>query len=334
MRARHCTSLHKSDGYTKEKGEVSASSPGRSSGVSLSNFMTDNNGLEQANVQLNELIQMAKSGALIPVRLPRQLEAIATLLEEAKSAQHAPKPPEGAALDTQQVLHENAEFFKTAIHELRTPMTSIRGYADMLSNPAMVGELSDMQKQLLQVIRTNSKRMESLLSDMSYINKVRAGILSVNAKIDMFKNIAMIVQKKMEPVAEELKRTLEFDIPAGLPVLNTDADLLSQAMIKLVENSLRYSAEDTGKATVRGAADGNTLVITIEDNGIGMSAEELAKLGTLYYRSDNDIVRSYKGSGLGVPIAYGLIKALEGTISVTSTQGQGTTFTIRLPGMS
>lgn len=291
--------------------------------------------LQEARNALHKLIEAANQGAIIPVRLPGQLEAIQVLLEQTEAAQ-AQNSSQQTTLsgDAEAVMHENAEFMKTAIHELRTPMTSIRGYADMLANPSMVGELSAMQNQLLQVIRTNARRMESLLSDMSYMNKLRAGILKVNAKMDMFKNIAMMVEKAMRPVAAELNRQLEFDIPQGLPYLNTDGELLSHAIDKLVENGLRYSAEGTGNVIVSGKGEGNDLVITIADNGIGMIPDEIAMLGTLYYRADHDAVRAHKGSGLGIPIAYGLVKLLGGTVRVDSTPGKGTQFILRFKGMS
>lgn len=289
----------------------------------------------QLREQLTELIEAAKSGHIIPVRLPGQLEALGELLDEAEEQQKeailASKPAAGSA---EEIQHENAEFFKTAIHELRTPMTSIRGYADMLSNPAMVGELSDMQKQLLEVIRTNSRRMESLLSDMSAINKLRAGILPVNQKMDMFKNIAMMAEKQTRPIAEELKRELEFDIPQGLPILTTDGEHLASAMVKLIENGLRYTPGENGRVIVTGAAEGNELIITIEDNGIGMQENEVARLGELFFRADHDVVRNYKGSGLGIPIAYGLLDAIGTRYEVDSTPDEGTRFTLRLEGMT
>lgn len=291
--------------------------------------------MKQAREQLAELIDAARSGHIIPIRLPGQLEAVAELLTTAEEEQaelvSSSKPAPGSA---EEVMVENAEFMKTAVHELRTPMTSIRGYADMLNNPAMVGELTDMQDQLLQVIRANTRRMESLLSDMSIYNKLRAGLLAVNPKMDMFKNIAMMAEKRAQPIAEELKRELVFEIPQGLPILQTDGEHLATALVKLIENGLRYSAEETGRVVVSGAAEGSTLVITVADNGIGMSDEDLAHLGELFFRADHDAVRAHKGSGMGVPIAYGLIDALGGTHTVESTPGQGTTFTVRLPGMA
>ncbi len=290
--------------------------------------------LQEAQNQLNALIEAARKGAIIPVRLTGQLEEVGTLLtkaeEEQKAAENTQKPP----ADVETVMHDNTEFLKTAVHELRTPMTSIRGYSDMLSNPGMAGVLSDMQNQLLQVIRTNSKRMESLLSDMSYINKIRGDALRPNAKMDMFKNIALMAEKQTRPIVEELNRQLEFDIPQGLPLMMTDGELLSLALTKLIENGLRYSPEGDGKVTVKGTADGNNLVVTVSDNGVGMTPEEIAQLGTLYFRSDHDAIRAYKGSGLGIPIVYGVVKILGGEITVTSVPDQGTVFTLQFQGMT
>jgi signal transduction histidine kinase len=295
--------------------------------------MTNGDALQQAKTQLNELIEAARKGAIIPFRLTGQLEAVQELLTKAEEEQAESAKKSAVSGDVDEVMKENAKFLSVAVHELRTPMTSIRGYSDMLNTPSM-GELNPMQHQFLDTIRTNAKRMESLLSDVSYINKIRADTLRLNQKMDMFKNIALMVEKHCRPMAEELHRKLEFDIPQGLPLLNTDGEMLSHALIKLVENGLRYSPEGDGLVKVTGTADGNTLNIVVEDNGVGMTPEELGQLGTLYYRSDNDVIRNYKGSGLGIPITFGLIKLLGGTIKVESEPGKGTRFMMTLKGMS
>ena len=290
--------------------------------------------LEQAQALLAELHQGAQAGSLIPFRLPGQIQAIQELLgqaaEEAK-AREAEIAAKAVPPDMETFLKEQAGFFGHAIHELRTPMTSIRGYGDMLGSGAM-GALNDMQKQFVDTIRINSRRMESLLVDVSDMNKLRAGTLRSNSKMDMFKNIAMMVEKSARPVAESLNKTLTLDVPQGLPLLNLDGELLAKAIFKLVENGLRYSNED-GTVTVAASGEGSDLIIKVIDNGIGMTSEDLARLGEVYFRSENELVRSFKGSGLGVPVAYGLIKLLGGTVSVVSEAEKGTTFTVRIPGM-
>lgn len=284
--------------------------------------------LQQAQQKLEELLNAARDGSLIPIRLPGQIEEIHNLLDEAQTEQQEAAATAGVDGD---YLQEEAYFVGHAVHELRTPMTSIRGYSDMLGQ---MGELNDMQKQFLDVIKANSRRMEGLLADVSYINKINKRTLQIAEKMDMFKNIAMKVEKDMQPRAEELNRQLEFDIPQGLPILNTDGDMLALAITKLVENGLQYSPEGEGKVVVKGATEGKHLVVHVTDNGIGMTPEEIAQLGTIYYRSERDEVRAYKGSGLGIPIAFGMVELLRGTIEVDSKPDSGTTFTIRIEGLS
>jgi signal transduction histidine kinase len=289
----------------------------------------------QQNVQalLQELIDAARKGSIIPVRLAGQLEEIAALLQQQDTPVPEPAAAQEASSDRGEIMREQAYFISHAVHELRTPMTSIRGYADMLVNPAM-GTLTDMQKQFMDTIRANARRMDTLMTDVSDIAKIRGGTLKISLKMDMFKNIAMMVENAMKPVAESLGRSLTFDIPQGLPLLNTDGELLAKALNKLVENGLRYQEREDGSVTVRGRADGGTLVIEIADTGIGMTADDLAQLGMVYYRSEHEIVRSHKGSGLGIPVAYGIIRALGGSVEVRSEEGAGTTFTVRIAGMS
>lgn len=296
--------------------------------------MAQDNALAQARALVEELLEAAKTGAIIPVRLPGQVEAIASALAEAdtETSADAPSNDGSASADMETFLKEQAEFMSVAVHELRVPMTSIRGYADMLNTPSM-GELNDMQKQFLGTIRSNAKRMETLLQDVSDISKLRGGTIKYSLKMDMFKNIAMRVEKDMSPVAEEMGRTLTFDIPDGLPILNIDGELLAKALNKLVENSLRYT-QDGGEVALSAANEDNKLRVTIRDNGIGMTEDEIAQLGTPYFRSDNDHVRSYKGSGLGIPIAYGIFKVLDGKVAVESQPEQGTTFTVTFSGMA
>ena len=290
--------------------------------------MTDD-ALAQAQALLNELTEAARKGQIIPIRLTGQLEAIGQLLEKAHEQQAASSDSPDLATYKQ----DFGAMMSHGFHDLRLPLTSIRGYGDMLGNPAM-GELTDMQKQFVGTIRTNTKRMESLLGDVSDMSKLWNGTLKVNPKMEMFKNVALLVEKAMRPTAEELKRTFELDLPQGLPLLNVDTELLVKAVNKIVENALRYCQPEGGVIHLGASGEGNTLHIYVQDNGIGMTEEELSKLGTPYFRSDNELVLGYKGSGLGIPIAYGIMQLLGGKVQVVSQPGQGTTVTLSLTGMS
>jgi signal transduction histidine kinase len=294
--------------------------------------------LDDASRLIDELLAAARSGAIIPVRLPGQIEAIqaavqAARAEAADALAEAEKKVASASggVDIEAFQRDQALFFGHAIHELRTPMTSIRGYTDMMIG---MGGLNDMQKQFMETVRANARRLEALMQDVADMNKIRGGTMKMTAKMDMFKNIALVTEKAMQPTADQLGRKLTFDIPQGLPLLNVDSDLLARALNKLVENALRYHEKEGGEVTVTGAADGSTLVVSVKDNGMGITPEDQQKLGTVYFRSENELVRSYKGSGLGVPVAMGLTKLLGGTLKIESEPGKGTTATMRIPGMA
>ncbi|GAB1420308.1 hypothetical protein MASR2M15_03980 [Anaerolineales bacterium] len=289
--------------------------------------MTDRNPIDIAEEKAQALLEDATSGAIIPMRLPDQVKEI---VQQIQASRNYTQTSTGAT--SHQVINneEDSKFVGHAVHELRTPITSIRGYADMMKS---MGELNDMQLQFLDVIISNSKRMQSLLMDFSYMNKIRHGTLNVSSKMDMFKNIALKCEKEMSGLAEELGKELVFTIPQGLPLLNTDGDHLTFALNKLIENSLRYSGED-GKVEIIGESEENTLIIKIIDNGVGMTEEELKKVGTPYFRSDRDEIIAYKGSGLGLSVAMGIMELLNGNIKFESTVNEGTKVEIHLEGMA
>ncbi|GIK28380.1 MAG: HAMP domain-containing histidine kinase [Chloroflexi bacterium] len=282
--------------------------------------------LKKARDHLTAIMQSARSGGTVDVG---QLEVLGRMLD----AVEAERTRAAIGTDLRSMMTENADFWKTAIHELRTPMTSIRGYSDMLAKPEMGGALSEMQLKLLGVVRANSRRMELLLADFSVLNKLRSGILPIKPKLDTVKNVAMMVEKRVEPTIEDLGRSFKAEVPNGLPMLQTDGEHLSMALAKLVENGLRYSPAQGGKVELTATTENAAIHIIVSDNGIGMSEAEVAQLGTPYFRADNEVVRSYKGSGLGVAIAYSLLAALGGSIRVTSAPGKGTRWTVQMPAM-
>ena len=195
--------------------------------------------LQTAKEKVNDLLEAAEKGAIVPVRLPAQIKEIVNLLQQAEKEQKAAEAEAvraaSAGSDSDDAVDE-AEFVGHAVHELNTPLTSIRGYVDMIKS---VGELNDMQTQFMGVVKTNAYRMETLLSDFRYMNKLRHGVLRAEPKMDTFKNIAMKVEKKVQKRAGELNRELEFDIPQGLPLLEVDSEWLGIALVKLTENGLQ-----------------------------------------------------------------------------------------------
>jgi signal transduction histidine kinase len=231
-----------------------------------------------------------------------------------------------------EMIATNAQFTSVMVHEIRVPMTSIRGYADMLSKN-VVGELNDMQMQFVETIRSNVIRMEHLVSDISDISKLKSGRLHFTAKMDMYKNIAMQAEKENAELAAAHNHTFTFETPDGLPLLNLDSTRLTQALNKLIVNALQYTP-DGGQITVRAENVDGKLKVAVIDTGVGMAADEQTHVGELFWRADNDLVRSFKGHGLGLPITMGFVEQLGGEFFFESEPDKGSTFGFIVPGMS
>ncbi len=232
----------------------------------------------------------------------------------------------------EEMIATNAQFTSVMVHEIRVPMTSIRGYADMLSKN-VVGELNEMQAQFVETIRSNVIRMEHLVSDISDISKLKSGRMRLDPKMDMYKNVAMQVEKTNADLAVAHNHKFTFETPDGLPLLNLDSARLTQALNKLIVNALQYTP-DGGQITVRAESVDGKLKVTVIDTGVGMSPEEQKHVGELFWRADNDLVRSFKGHGLGLPITMGFVELLGGEFFFESAPGKGSTFGFIVPGMS
>ncbi|NLE51375.1 MAG: hypothetical protein GX613_08210 [Chloroflexi bacterium] len=280
--------------------------------------------LDQARERVQKLRDSADG------EICQELDAIAQLLDEV--ARHgAADDAETLRAKLDDVVQTTATFTSVMVHEIRIPLTSIKGYSDMLAKH-VAGPLNEMQQQFADTVRSNVSRMENLVTDVSDASKLYAGRIRLDPKLDLYKNIAQQVEKDVTGRAAERSQTLTFDTPSGLPMLNVDGERVAQALRKLVENALQYTPEG-GEITVRAeAVDGGRLKVSVIDNGIGMTPEELSHVGERFWRSEDERVREFKGHGLGLPIAMGLIALMDGEFFYTSEPDKGSTFGFVLSG--
>lgn len=282
--------------------------------------------LEAARALAAEIRQKAAPD-LIP-----DLEQLEALLAAASAEPE--NAGDGEMIPRQQLddlVAENAKFVSVMVHEIRVPMTSIRGYNDMLAKN-VVGDLNEMQQQFVEVIRSNVIRMEHLVTDVSDASKLRSGRIRLEPKMDMYKNIALEVEKATKDLAAEHSHTLTFDTPQGLPLLTIDTPRAVQMITKLVINALQYTP-DGGQITVRAEGVDGRVKVTVQDNGIGMNEEEQTHIGELFWRGESEHVRSFKGHGLGLPLVIGLADLMGADFSYETAPDVGSTFTVVLPGM-
>jgi len=289
------------------------------------------NPLQQAQTLVAELQQ--KVGEADSSTLRSELARLQDLLNQAAIRGEGADADEARQL-LQANIDNNASFSSMMVHEIRKPMTSIRGYADMLAKPGMVGPMNPMQQQMIDTVRTNIIRMEGLVTDISDIGKLRANRIKLDNKMTTFSQIIMDVKKQAEPLNAELQHNIEWDIPQGLPFLNADGKQIAKVLGNLVKNAIQYTPKGSGHIVVKAENIGNNrLRVSVTDNGIGMKPEEIARLGEVFYRADHELVTSQKGYGLGIPIAIGFLELMNSKLDTESNYGAGSTFGFVLEGM-
>ncbi len=267
------------------------------------------------------------------------LAKLDSLLEQAVVGTPETKPSELSIADVRARLAEQSakhvEFVSTIVHELRKPMTSIRGYADMLAKPNMVGTLNPMQQNFADTIRNNIVRMDWLLSDLSDINKLSANRLRLERKMVTFDALREEIESAVSGLVTDHGHTLTINSTPDLPALNADPKQLVKVIVLLLRNAIFYTPKGTGQIVLTAAPTDTAgeLRVSIKDNGIGMRAEDIARLGELFFRADHELVTNTKGYGLGIPVVKGFLALMESRLEIESVPEGGSTFSFTLRGI-
>ena len=222
-----------------------------------------------------------------------------------------------------------SEFISLVTHELRLPMTSIKGYSDLIMS-GMAGELNDQQQQFFSVIRRNLDRMSRLISDLADINRVESGKMNFENKLFDLQPVVSDVAGNLREAINGRNQTLTLTIPDDLPQVYADPSRVAQVLTNLVSNAHKYTP-DEGAITVQAQAVNGTVQVDIIDDGLGISEADQAKLFTQFFRAEDREVREQTGWGLGLSIVKKIVEAQGGTISFTSELGAGSTFSFTLP---
>jgi len=250
----------------------------------------------------------------------------------ARLADHAAMAIENARLfqAVQRVNEAKTEFVSFVSHELKQPMTSIRGYADLLMK-GTVGELTEAQRPLLEVIRANVSRMDTLVQDLLDISRIEAGRLKLEIQAVALEDVVAEVVHIIERQVEAKEQTLEVQIQEPVPPVSADRNRLVQILMNLLTNAHKYTLEGGQIRIVVGPQERDFVFCSVSDTGIGMSEEEQERLFTKFFRSQNRLVRNVSGTGLGLVITKSLVELLGGKIWVESASGRGSTFTFSVP---
>lgn len=220
-----------------------------------------------------------------------------------------------------------SQLISTVSHELRTPLASIKGYSTSLQRPQ--GKLDEHTRQeFLQIIEEEADRLSELIDNLLDMSKIEAGVLRVHKQPVQLERIVRKVLDQAKRRAPQCRFRMRF--PADLPVVAAAPHRIEQVVHNLVENAAKYSP-DGGRILVSGDVDGDRVVVSVSDEGMGIPAEHIERIFEAFYQVDSGIARRVGGSGLGLAICRGFVEAHGGEVWVESKPGYGSTFRFSLP---
>lgn len=222
-----------------------------------------------------------------------------------------------------------SEFLSMAAHELRAPMTSIKGYSDMLLL-GLAGEYDERQKQFLNTIKANVNRVMEMVNEFSEISRLETGALKLDIKPLHLDDLVSEVVVSLRPEIEAKEVNLTVEVPPDLPEVWGDRTRIIQILTNLVTNAYKYTPE-RGRIAITAQWVDDVVQVDVADTGIGIAPQDQARLFTRFFRADHPGVRRVAGTGLGLSIAKSIVEMHGGRIWVESQLGEGSTFSFTLP---
>ncbi len=220
-----------------------------------------------------------------------------------------------------------SEFVGIVAHDLKVPMTSMLGYANLT---LMEGSLSERQVLFQNKITDTVRRMEMLVSDLADISRIESGQFFMNPTKVAVKDVTQAVKDTTANQIAERKHRYVEQIEADLPPIYIDYYRLVQVLTNFVSNAYKYTP-DGGTITLSAKKMDDKIEFSVADSGIGLPPEALQKLGTRFWRAEDDFTRSQPGTGLGFAITRSLVEQMGGHIEIESEVGKGSRFTFRIP---
>lgn len=222
------------------------------------------------------------------------------------------------------------EFVANVSHELRTPITSIKGFVETLLDGAV--EKPFVREKFLKIIQSEALRLQRLIDDLLALSNIEnkegrrsEGVPRVSFVQEAYEEIRPVIRQYAEAKGIELS----VELSEGLPAIAIGEDLLSQLLLNLLENAVKYTAE--GRVWLRGVADEECVHLEFGDTGCGIPKESLPRIFERFYRVDRARSREQGGTGLGLSIVKHIVEGSGGKISVISQTGVGTVFLCDLP---
>ncbi|MEP9371001.1 PAS domain-containing sensor histidine kinase [Mesorhizobium sp. KR1-2] len=221
-------------------------------------------------------------------------------------------------------------FLAAVSHELRTPLNAIIGFSDMLLHETFGGFQNPRQREYVTLVRDSGHHLLAVVNSILDVSRIEAGTYATNPESFRFADAVEMCRSMMKLQAEAKAIELTTQIAPEAGEIHADRRAVQQMLINLVSNAIKFTPNG-GSVTVGGKRLGSRLHFWVRDNGIGIAEDDLCRLGKPFTQVQNDYTRQFEGTGLGLSLVKGLVGLHEGTMSIESVVGGGTTVTISLP---
>jgi signal transduction histidine kinase len=221
-----------------------------------------------------------------------------------------------------------SQFLANMSHELRTPLNAILGYTELVLD-GIYGDAPEKMRNVLERIQTNGKHLLGLINDVLDLSKIEAGQLVLSLNDYSIKDMMQGVYVAVEPLAGNKKLNFKLEVPPDLPAARGDERRLSQVLLNLVGNAIKFT--DTGEIAMKASAANGSYTVAVADTGPGIAEADQAKIFEEFQQSDSTHTKAKGGTGLGLAIAKRIVEMHGGRLWVESAPGAGSTFFFTVP---
>ncbi len=223
------------------------------------------------------------------------------------------------------------EFVANVSHELKTPLTSIKGFVETLQSGAI--KEPEHARRFLDIIDQQTKRLENLVNDLLTLSSLESQQMPMDFQEDKIDAIIFSVMDSYKTQLERMNHDVRVNVAKNLPMVTVDRQRIEQVFLNLLDNAVKFTPQG-GRIEIQALQDGDQVRVDVRDNGIGIAPEHIPRLFERFYRVDKARSRDLGGTGLGLSIVKHIVLAHRGNLTVASKVGEGSTFSVFLPAIN